>query len=78
MAAEFLDSIQLYDEEQGTTLTIEHLNDQELLVSMKPDLGDVADLVLSRGDAVILAERLRRLALATKYNLASDDTHPDL
>ena len=79
MTAKFIETIDMYDYEQGSTLHIDRLNDEELVLTLKADDGDPVELVMHQGDAVILADRLMRLAThsAHRIEVATDESYPE-
>lgn len=79
MTARFIDTIDMYDPVQGSTLRIDRLNDEELILRLTPNDGAPVELVLHQADAVILADRLLRLATrsAHRIEVASDENYPE-
>lgn len=79
MTAKFVDTIDMYDSVQGSTLRIDRLNEEELILSLKADDGSPVELVMHRGDAVILASRLTRLATSSpnRIEVATDESYPE-
>ena len=79
MTAKFIDTIDMYDAVQGSTLRIDRLNEEELILSLRPNDGAPVELVMHQGDAVVLADRLMRLATRSHHRIevATDDSYPE-
>lgn len=79
MTARFIDTIDMYDAVQGSALRIDRLNDEELILTLRPNDGAPVELVMHQADAVILADRLARLATRSRHRIevASDDSYPE-
>lgn len=79
MTARFIDTIDMYDAVQGSTLRIDRLNDEELILILTPNDGAPVELVMHQGDAVVLADRLLRLATRGPHRIeiATDESYPE-